>query len=81
MLGKLVNHWFFYITRQASQTIYKEFEGSNSENSTESLRSLVEVYLQLLEKNKDVNFRKYSGFLKIFPQYFATNPTDFYYYP
>lgn len=34
--------------------------------------------MALAEKNQSEDWKKYTRFLKIFPQYFATSPSDFY---
>ena len=39
---------------------------------------LLNAYMALAKKNQQQNYKKYTRFLKIFPQYFSNNKADFY---
>ena len=47
-------------------------------NADEHKKLLLEAYMELAEKNQSSDWKKYTRFLKIFPQYFASCPNDFY---
>ena len=47
-------------------------------NADQHKKRLLEAYMALAEKNQSEDWKKYTRFLKIFPQYFATSPSDFY---
>ena len=47
-------------------------------NANEHKKLLLQAYMELAEKNQSGDWKKYTRFLKIFPQYFATSPCDFY---
>ena len=47
-------------------------------NADEHKSLLLEAYMELAEKNQTSDWKKYTRFLKIFPQYFAKSPSDFY---
>jgi hypothetical protein len=47
-------------------------------NADEHKKVLLESYMELAEKNQSEDFKKYTRFLKIFPQYFANSPSDFF---
>lgn len=47
-------------------------------NADEHKRLLLEAYMELAEKNQSSDWKKYTRFLKILPQYFAKSPSDFY---
>ena len=47
-------------------------------NADEHKRLLLDAYMELAEKNQSSDWKKYTRFLKIFPQYFAKSPSDFY---
>lgn len=46
-------------------------------NADDHKKYLLQAYMKLAEKNQSGNFKKYTQFLKIFLQYFATSACDF----
>ena len=47
-------------------------------NTDKHKKLLLQANMELAEKNQSEDWKKYTRFLKIFPQYFATSPCDFY---
>ena len=48
------------------------------ENAENHKQLLANAYMELARKNTGENYKKYTRFLKIFPQYFAINVQSFY---
>ena len=48
------------------------------ENAENHKQLLANAYMELATKNTGENYKKYTRFLKIFPQYFAINVQSFY---